>query len=494
MARGFDDAHAARAVRLPFSQKLGYSAGQIVDGVVTQSVNLFVLFYATAVCGLSGALAGIALAAGLVVDAVVDPLIGSVSDGWRSRFGRRLPFMLVGLPAIVISFVLIFSLPRGIGQVALFLILMALSIALRVSMSLFMLPYQAVGAEVSDDYAERSSIMAWRWGVGMLGTLATILLGFGVFFSGAQGLGRRDAYTPFALALSGLVIAAGLISARATRATQARQHPPLVSTDAFRTRILGELGEVFRNRSFVILFIAALLYFTALATHTALALHAYTYFWKLQPDQTRNITLAVFSGLLLGAPLAGPLLQRVEKKTVLVVGLIGYISGLSIPALLRMAGLLMQTGGTLTLILACVQFAGGILLAVASIAFASMMADAADEHEHLFGARREGLYFAGWSFASKAASGAGALIAGLVLQLIAFPSGVAEHAQAVADLPQRSITLLGICYGPGAGLLGLAAVATCLLYRLDAKAHATIMGDLQKRRGMTMAIADSLLP
>ena len=70
--------------KLPFRLKLAYASGQLVDGVVSTALSLFLLFYLTAVCGLSGGLAGAAVSFGLLVDAVLDPLIGSVSDGWLS--------------------------------------------------------------------------------------------------------------------------------------------------------------------------------------------------------------------------------------------------------------------------------------------------------------------------------------------------------------------------------------------------------------------------
>src|SRR3546814_20968112 len=73
--------------------KLAYAGGQLVEGIANNSLSVFLLFYVTAVCGLPGALAGAALAAGMVVDAVMNPIIGSLTDGWRSRFGRRLPLM-----------------------------------------------------------------------------------------------------------------------------------------------------------------------------------------------------------------------------------------------------------------------------------------------------------------------------------------------------------------------------------------------------------------
>jgi len=471
-----------RGVRLTLGVKLGYSAGQVVEGVVNNALSVFLLFYLTAVCGLSGALAGVALSVGMVVDAVMDPLIGALTDGWRSRLGRRLPFMLAGLVPIVLCFVLLFTLPAGLGQAALFAWVTVLSVILRISMSLFVLPYQAVGAELSDDYAERSSVMTWRWGVGMIGAVAAVALGFGLFFAGHDGLSRRAAYPPFALSLAGILLVGGLLAARTTYASRSRLHAPTRDDGPIAARLVRDLGEVFRNRSFRVLFIGALLFFVALGTNTTLGLHANTFFWRLTGSQTQLVTLALFGGLLAGAPLAGPFLARLEKRTVLIIGILGLVASQGAPVVLRLLHALPMTGEPLARLLAAIMFLAGVLMAAASIAFSSMMADAADEHEHLFGARREGLFFAGWAFASKTATGAGALVAGMVLQVIGFPTDLARHGGVSAILPERMVDMLGLFYGPGAALLFLAAAMTTALYRLDKKAHARVLADLEDRR------------
>jgi glycoside/pentoside/hexuronide:cation symporter, GPH family len=381
--------------------------------------------------------------------------------------------------------VLIFMLPSGLGQGALFVWLTVLSIALRVSTSLFILPYAAVGAELSDSYAERSSLMTWRWGLGMIGAVIAVALGFEVFLAGHDGLSHRAAYPPFALVLAGILLLAGLVATRTIYAARGRLHAPSKDTGWIGVRVLRGLLETFRNRSFRILFIGALLFFIALGTNSSLALHANTFFWHLTAPQTQLVTLALFGGLLAGAPLAGPFLARMEKATVLMVGIGGLLVAQGAPALLRLLHLFPWAGEALAWLLAGIMFLGGALMATAAIAFSSMMADAADEHEHLFGERREGLFFAAWAFASKASTGAGALIAGVVLQVIRFPTNLAERGGTSAVLPERMVDLLGLFYGPGAALLSLASAFTILFYRLDSKAHAAIMVDLVERRRAT---------
>lgn len=471
-----------RAGALPLGQKLAYSIGAFSESAVSSSLNIFLLFYVTTVCGLPGGLAGAALAAGLVVDAVADPLLGSISDSWRSRFGRRLPMMAVGLPLMLAAFVAIFSLPSGLSQTSLFLLLAALSIALRVAVSTFNLPYLAVGAELSDDYAERSSITTWRWGAATLGAVAAVVLGFVVFFKGDGGALNRAAYQPFALTLSLPILLFALIALGAVHATRKRQHP-VPAGGQFLSRLLPELIEVFRNRSFQVLFVSAFLMFTAQGAATVLGLHANTFFWRFNGAQIQLVTLAFALGLVIGAPLTGPIVKRMEKRTAFLAAGFGLTLMQAGPAGLRLLGLLPLQGQALATAIAVGMLVAGVMTTMAAIALISMLADAADEHEHLFGARREALYFAGWAFAGKASNGGGALIAGLVLQAIAFPSGSGSHAAGAVS--PAAANWLGFFYGPGAAALSGVGLAVLFLYRLDRRAHAVIMGELAVRRGLT---------
>src|SRR6202012_583047 len=105
-------------------------------------------------------------------------------------------------------------------------------------------------------------------------------------------------------------------------------------------------------------------------------------------------------GVLIGVFVAGYMSRHMEKRVLclLGIGLIGLCQLL--PALLKVGGVISPSGYVPTLLIA--SFLGGIGSSASLIGFQSMMADAADEHEILFGARREGLYFAGISLSVKA--------------------------------------------------------------------------------------------
>ena len=79
--------------KLAFSSKLSFGVGQFAEGLKNAAFGAFVMFYYNQVLGLPGTVVGLALGIALIFDAVTDPLAGSLSDNWRSRLGRRHPFM-----------------------------------------------------------------------------------------------------------------------------------------------------------------------------------------------------------------------------------------------------------------------------------------------------------------------------------------------------------------------------------------------------------------
>ena len=97
-----------------------YAIGQLPEGIKSAAFGFFLLFYYNQVLGLSGTLAGVALFIALCFDAVSDPLVGSVSDFARSRWGRRHPFMYGAAVPFALSFFLLFTPPAGLSDTGLF--------------------------------------------------------------------------------------------------------------------------------------------------------------------------------------------------------------------------------------------------------------------------------------------------------------------------------------------------------------------------------------
>ncbi len=105
-------------------------------------------------------------------DAVIDPVLGNLSDQTRSRWGRRKPWIAVGVPLLMISTYALALPPPGVGVMYLLVVAFFFYIAL----AAVQIPYMSWGAELSRDYAGRTRIGAYREGALMLGiVLATSL-------------------------------------------------------------------------------------------------------------------------------------------------------------------------------------------------------------------------------------------------------------------------------------------------------------------------------
>ena len=153
---------------------LAYGTGQIIEIMILGVVATFLLIYLTSVCGLRPDVAGLVLLISLAVDAVLDPLIGATSDGWKSRWGRRHPFMIVGFLVLPIAIVGVFILPTGLPASWVFGYVLVFNIIMRVSTALFVLPYAALLPELSSDYAERARMMIYRLILAVVAWAATL--------------------------------------------------------------------------------------------------------------------------------------------------------------------------------------------------------------------------------------------------------------------------------------------------------------------------------
>jgi GPH family glycoside/pentoside/hexuronide:cation symporter len=245
-------------------------------------------------------------------------------------------------------------------------------------------------------------------------------------------------------------------------------------------QLLSEVIEVCRNSSFLSLFFPCLILFTALGVAGALTLHANTFFWKLSSGQILLLGLLAPIGIFVGIFGAGLLAPQIEKRTTAMLGLVMIGIAQVGPVMLHVTGIIPLSAAVPALAIATML--GGFGGSIATIAFQSMMADATDEHEHLFGARREGLYFAGITLSAKASSGLGAWIGGVALDVIGFPHGVAGNAAALASIPATTIRNLGIAYGPGAAVFTVVSMMVLMTYKLNKAKYAGIQAELHSRR------------
>ena len=456
-------------------------AGQLVESVSTTVFSTFLFFYYTALLGLPGSLVGAATAISLVADAVADPVLGSLSDNARSSWGRRIPFMFIGGPLVALGLGLVFSPPAGLSTLGLFGWLVTVSLLMRFAISTFHVPYLALGAELSTDYIERSNVVTYRTLFSIFGPLGVLVLGYGVFLGGTDGLRHARGYAPLAWSAAVLILVGWLVSVAGVRRFAGAL--PVVARDetALHRRLFEELVEIFRNPSFRVMFSCAVLFASAQGLAASLGQYLFVFVWKVSSAQILLITISVFIGLIVGVPLSPILGRRLEKKVLIMSGLALFCIAQGGLSSMRALGLFTPTGAAAVLPLCVNSFVAGVGLTFTGITIGSMMADATDEHDFLFGTRREGLFFAGIGFAQKAATGLGALLAGVALDIIHFPK-MAAAAGVASELTPTMLNNLVWASGPAAAVVSLVATGLMFLYRIDRRRHAEIADALLARK------------
>ena len=481
--------------KLSFKFKVAYGIGQAGEGMFGTGLGFFLLFYYSQILGLSPGLAGSAIGIAVMVDAVSDVLAGSLSDHWKSKHGRRHPFMYASFIPLSLTFFLLFF-PLVTSEWALFIWLAVFTNLARTMMSMYHVPHIALGAEVTEDIRDRTALVAYRQFFSNIGGL-TALISFFLVFSpllGEVGRFNADAYTPWAFAIA--VAMGGTIfwSAWGTRSVIPFLPRVIeqgkVSTIALLVRIFTDFKEVASNRNFRFLFTGVLVVYIMVGVTGTLDIYMITYFWELDDSIVLPVLIAYAVGNALGTFASVNLFARWGKKACLVIGGLSWAFFQTLPVVLRLVGWFPGNDEDVTIagietklimpLLVAVKVIQGFATAQANVGYGSMMADVCDEHEHQTGRRQEGAFFAAVAFSAKATSGFGAVIAGWALEFINWPVGA--DIRTAADVPPETLLNMGIFYGPMIASLGFISVLFYTQYNLTPKRHAEMLTELSARR------------
>lgn len=470
--------------KLGLLTKISYGVGQAGEGIKNAAFEAFLFYYYNQVLDLSASLAGAATLLALVCDAVIDPLLGSLSDSFRSRWGRRHPFMYAGAVPFGLMLYLLFAPPAGLSTTGLFFWLLGFAVAVRAAMSVYLIPHNALGAELSADYHERTAIGGWRLLFGFAGTVVTVSAGYLHFFRDTSavphGLAFAPAYPRFAMCFAVLGSAAVLWSALGTHSRIRHLVPPVHEHEAFSfRRLFVEIAESLRSDSFRALFIGTLVFFVTRGVQTTLGNYMGLHFWSISSQQIGGLGIVSFVGLAFGLAFFSRVSRRLDKKPTFMIGVSIFSVFVVAGPVLKLAGFwpAREAEGLYLGGLALFNFLASFGAAAALITATSMMADLTDEHEFDTGRRQEGIFFGALAFSGKASAGLGHGIAGLALDWIGFP----ESATPGTVAPEI-VRHLGMLYGPGTILVLGVGVAYFARYRLSAVRVAEMQKVLDQRR------------
>ena len=147
---------------LNFGRKLAWGVGGFAENLANNAILSLAYPIYNVTLGLSPVLIGAALALSRIFDAVTDPLMGSLTDRTRSRWGRRRPWIALGAAAMAFFFALVWMVGRHWPPPVMFGYLAVLSCLFYLGYTVFVIPYSGLGIELAQGYEERTGLMTFR--------------------------------------------------------------------------------------------------------------------------------------------------------------------------------------------------------------------------------------------------------------------------------------------------------------------------------------------
>lgn len=462
--------------------RAAYGFGAVAYGVKDNGFNYFLLIYYNQVLGLPAAKVALAGFIALCIDAISDPVVGNWSDRTHSRWGRRHPFMYAAALPIAFAYFFLWNPPEGLSGEALFYYLLAVAILVRTTITFYEVPSTSMVAELTENYHIRTSLLSYRYLFGWLGGLTIATAAFGFLLVPTEkyvhGMLNLEGYNTYGLIAALLMLVGILISAVGThsRIPRMKAPPPKRSLNVFRT--FGEIFETLANRSFVMLFLAAIFFALAAGLSQALSYYFTTYFWELEARQLLYFIYGYVGSAILAFMFAPFMSRKLGKKTAAItISLLAFVLA-PMPVFLRLIGFFPENDSPVLLpLLLTFAIVDVMLIITSQIIIASMVADVVEDSELKTGRRSEGLFFAARTFANKIVSGMGLFVAGFILTRIGFPDG-AIPGQVDPEIVRR----LGLVYAPTLLLFYLASVALLSAYRITESQHEENLRALNSRR------------
>ena len=436
---------------VPLRRLLAYALVEFPVGGAMNAMSLFLGFHYHSL-GVDLAQIGLIMMAARLLDVLIDPTVGLMSDRTRTTWGRRKVWVAAGAPIFVLACWMLFKPPEDVSALyfAGWLVLMWLGF------SMINIPYYAWGAELSPDYHERTRITTWRTIAGTLGSFTFLLIP--AVRQQIFGVGGSAGEVLTTIAVVALIAVPAFV---AIAAANVPDHGMSATTNPLP--LLRGIRVMGRNSAFLRLLAA----FTIVGLGPVLQGAMFPFFMQhVVGDATSGpkILLIYFPTVALGVVIWGALARRIDKHQAWLVGMT-VMAGVTVSYMLVGH----RDIGLMTFILAMSGIGSGALTALP----ASMKADVVDLDAMESGEDRAGLFFAAWSLAVKFIAAVGQGLAFTTLAWIGF--------DAKGDNSPDEIFGLRIFYSAGPMVLYVIAMTIVWGYPITKKRHAEMQQVLVAR-------------
>ena len=404
--------------KLPRSKKSAWAIGSIADVYMTNAFSYLAFPIYNMGLGVDPRMLGWALGLPRVWDAISDPLMGNISDNTRTRFGRRRPFILIGAVLCAVMFALIWSPPTGWSPTAIGWYFLVMVFLYYTAYTIFIVPWGAMGLELTTDYNERTRVQVYRvyfhaiGGLG-LGTMWVLALKWG---GGDDVVGVRYV----GLAFGALILVFGVLPAIFCRENLAH--------DQDKIKFWPAIKATFSNKVFLLLIAVTVCLMLGIFMVNSFPLYINTCY-VFGGDKEGAASLNMYGKFAFGAvglgsvPVISYVATRVGKKATLIGCLLMMVvaSGTS-------WWLYTPDHPWLQLITMALAAPG---MSCMPIIASSMVADICDMDEVKTGRRREGMFGGSYSWATQTGISLTMILSGYMLSWSGFDAAVEVQPEAV---------------------------------------------------------------
>ena len=280
----------------------GFGFGNLGFGLIAQIMSAYLVFYATVILGMPGASIGILVSIGIVWDAVSDPIMGFISDSTRlKKFGRRHLYLIVGGIGTVIVNLALWFIPSSYSNLVKWILMINYVLWIKTFLTIYITPYTALAAEISDDYTNRTRIQAVKTTFFLLGLFLATAVGMFIFFKSTPeypiGQLNPKGYHNMAIFASIIMFISMASAYLSTKHLIPQLNARILSGSSFKAKnFFVEIFNAFKNKDFTAIVLGYLFSNLASALISTLGLHVYTYTFGLDNN---GIAFIVGSQLVL---------------------------------------------------------------------------------------------------------------------------------------------------------------------------------------------------
>ncbi len=424
------------STRVPLSRKLIWGSGGAADNILYNGMNSLLLPIFNVGLGVDAVKLGFAIGLPRILDAITDPIIGNFSDNLRTRWGRRRPLIFLGVIFAALLVGLLFSPPRSFGPEELFWWFLVVCAFFYVAYTFFMIPYSALGLEITDDYNERTRVLAWRPYMGL-----AVGLGIPWLYKLCFMLGPNEAEGARSV---GWIMAAAAIALGVIPALFLKERPQPAGAEK-PLPLIKSLTTTFSNRAFLALTGCILCILLGMFMAGPLGLYL-SLFYIFEGNKEAAATFGGITGMVLlgagflGLPFGTWLSSHVGKRhaMILMLGLSTLFIGLT-------WWLFTPANPWLSVI---PGFVTGFALNGCFLIGVSMLGDVCDADQLETGRRREGIYSASLEFGKKMAIALSTLLSGYLLATTGFDQKLAvQTTETVIALRLGYILVISLSLG-----------------------------------------------